>query len=131
MTSSRPYLLRALYDWIVDNQLTPHIMVNALAEGVSVPQEYVKDGQIVLNVAPSAVRGLSLANDWVAFSARFRGIPTDLQIPTSAVIGIYARENGQGMMFDEDGAGDEPPPPPPEPTPSDKTPKGSHLRVVK
>ncbi len=110
MTSSKPYLIRALYAWIVDNALTPYLVVNARAEQVSVPQQYVnKDGQIVLNIAPRAVVGLKLEGSVVAFNARFSGIPTDIYVPCHAVLGIYARENGQGMMFDPEN------PPSPEP----------------
>lgn len=126
MTSSRPYVLRALYEWIVANQLTPHVLVNAMWPEVEVPQDYVKDGQIVLNLAPSAVQGLSLGNDFIVFNARFRGIPTDISVPVSAVMGIYARENGQGMMFEtEEGS------PPDGPTTTAR-PKGPPaLKVVK
>lgn len=130
MTSSRPYLIRALYDWIVDNGLTPYIVVNARADGVSVPQQYVnKDGQIILNIAPRAVSSLELTNSEVEFSARFGGVPTSIHVPTYAVLGIYARENGQGMMFD-------PELPPKSPPPSDDTPSSGgerrpSLRIVK
>lgn len=110
MTSSKPYLIRALYDWIVDNSLTPYIVVQAKADGVSVPQQYVnKDGQIVLNIAPRAVLALDLGDEAVAFNARFGGIPTDIYVPCFAVLGIYARENGQGMMFEPEA---QPPTPP-------------------
>ncbi len=128
MTSSRPYFIRALYDWIVDNSLTPYLVVLARADGVQVPQQYVnKEGQIVLNVAPRAVLGLELSNTAVSFNARFGGIPTDIYVPCHAVLGIYAKENGQGMMFEPEPA---PPPPPrsPEPGASDKRPS---LRVIK
>ena len=102
MTSRRPYILRALYEWMVDNDLTPHLMVNAMHEAVEVPQDYVEDGQIVLNITPSAVQGLLLGNDLITFNARFRKVPTDISVPIEAVMGIYARENGQGMMFEDD-----------------------------
>ena len=115
MTSSKPYLIRALYEWIVDNSLTPYLVVNAKAEEVSVPQQYVsKDGQIVLNIAPRAVVGLNMEGDRVVFNARFGGIPTDIFVPCQAVLGIYARENGQGMMFEPE-APSTPPPVPPKP----------------
>ena len=104
MTSRRPYILRALYEWIVDNNLTPHLLVNAMREDVEVPQDYVKDGQIVLNITPNAVQGLLLGNDVITFNARFDKIPTNVSVPIEAVMGIYAPENGQGVMFeDEDG----------------------------
>lgn len=109
MTSQRPYLVRAMHDWILDNHLTPHILVDALRDGVRVPQEYVQDGQINLNIAPSAVRNLQLGNRDISFSARFRGVPMDVLVPVTAVLGIYARENGQGMSFAD--FDDEPPPP--------------------
>ena len=100
MTSSRPYLLRALYEWIMDNGLTPYMLVDALFEGVEVPDQHVQDGKIVLNVSPSAVDGLELGNDWVLFSARFGGVDTRIFIPEQAVLAIYASETGKGMSFD-------------------------------
>ncbi len=100
MNSSRPYLLRGLYEWIVDNGCTPHIIVDATLPGVDVPEQYVKDGQIVLNLSPSAVIELQLADDSVSFNGRFGGRPTDVFIPIGAVLGVYARENGQGMAFE-------------------------------
>jgi len=131
MTSSRPYLVRALYDWIVDNNLTPYLMVNARAEGVSVPQQYVnKDGQIILNVAPRAVSAMQLGNQAIEFSARFGGIPTDLYIPVHSVMGVYARENGQGMMFDPETSPTEPDPTP-SPGNSPSQDKRPSLRIVK
>ena len=111
MNSSKPYLIRALYQWIVDNDCTPHVMVNALAEGVEVPQQYVKDGQIVLNIAPSAIVNLSMENDFLSFNGRFGGVPTDIFLPVPAIMGIYARENGQGMMFEPEDLPPEPPSP--------------------
>lgn len=111
MTSSRPYLIRALYEWIVDNGCTPHIVVNAMAKGVEVPQQFVnKDGQIVLNIAPKAVSALEMNNKAIKFSARFSGIPTNICVPCYAVMGVYARENGQRMMFESEPEPDSPPP---------------------
>lgn len=128
MTSSRPYFIRALYDWIVDNSLTPYLVVFARAEGVEVPQQYVnKEGQIVLNLAPRAVVGLDLGNTGVRFNARFGGIPTDIFVPCHAVLGIYAKENGQGMMFEPEPSAP-PPPSAPEPGPAEKRPS---LRIIK
>jgi len=106
MTPSRPYLVRAIHDWIVDNGLTPQIVVNAAMAGVHVPPAYVQDGKIVLNIAGSAVRNLVLGNDHVEFSARFGGRPFEVSLPTAAVMAVYARENGVGMAFQEE----EPPP---------------------
>ena len=117
MTSHRPYLVRALNEWILENNCTPYILVNAFAKGVEVPQNFVKDGQIVLNISPIAVQGLMITNDGVEFNGRFGGIPTRVYVPTSAIMGIYAKENGQGMVFDAD----EPFPEPPEPTPGKNT----------
>lgn len=99
MTSSKPYLIRAIYEWILDNQLTPHLVVDADFPGTQVPREFVHDGRIVLNISPNAVRGLIIGNDWIEFSARFGGVARQLLIPTEAVVGIFSRENGQGMVF--------------------------------
>ena len=110
MRSNQPYLLRAFYDWIVDNQCTPYIIVDAFHEGTAVPQEFVKDGQIVLNIAPRAVTNFDMSGDAIIFSTRFGGVPVDLFMPFSAVLGIYAQENGKGMMFDyEDNIDPNPP----------------------
>lgn len=113
MTSSKPYLIRALYDWIVDNNLTPYLMVHASGEGVSVPQQYVnKEGQIVLNIAPRAVMDMLMGNEAIEFKARFGGVPTEIYVPCFSVLGIYARENGKGMMFDPETPPSKPPTPP-------------------
>ncbi|MFD2178809.1 ClpXP protease specificity-enhancing factor [Veronia pacifica] len=104
LTPRRPYMLRAFYDWILDNDLTPHLVVDAEQDDVIVPLEYVQDGQIVLNIAPRAVGNLSLGNDHVVFSARFGGRPMEVQVPLSAVLAIYARENGAGTMFEPEEA---------------------------
>lgn len=96
-------MLRAIYEWLLDNNCTPHLLVNALADDVLVPQEHVKDGQIVLNLSPTAVRDLHMDNEAIACSGRFGGVPRELYVPVDAVMGLYARENGQGMLFaDED-----------------------------
>jgi stringent starvation protein B len=110
MNSSRPYLMRAIYEWIVDNQCTPYILVDANMENVTVPQQYVKDGQIVLNISPTAVAQLQMLSDYVSFNARFSGVAMDVFIPVAAVMGIYARENGQGMLFDREDMPDPEPP---------------------
>ena len=101
MTSSRPYLIRAVYEWIADNDLTPQIVVDARQEQVRVPTVHVREGRIVLNIAPAAVRGLRLGNEWVEFSARFDGRTFDVIVPVHAVLAIMARENGTGMSFPE------------------------------
>jgi stringent starvation protein B len=103
MTSTRPYLIRAIYEWIVDNHQTPHLLVDAAGEQVRVPQQYVDDGAIVLNVSPSAVRALDLGNEFVRFGARFSGKSYDIEVPVDAVQAIYARENGQGIFLGEPG----------------------------
>ncbi len=114
MSSSRPYLVRALNEWIVDNGLTPYIVCNAGYPGVEVPQHYVENGKIVLNISPQAVQGLSMNNDETTFSARFGGVETFVRVPMLAIMAIYARENGQGMVFVDEGGQ---PPPEPEPEP--------------
>lgn len=155
MTSHRPYLLRALYEWIADNGMTPHILVDARQPGVRVPAHAVKDGRIVLNVADRAVGRLEMDNDSVRFSARFGGVSQSVLVPVGAVLAIYARETGQGMALPEeivgsgevrddaeesapslhavgdDGAGhpDGPDDPPDGETPPE--PRRGHLRVVK
>ena len=100
MNSSRPYLVRALYEWIVDNDCTPHLLVNAEYPGVQVPPGFASDGQIVLNTSPSAVRHLHMDNQAVSFDGRFGGVAHTLYIPAAAILAIYARENGQGIVFD-------------------------------
>ena len=112
MLPSQPYLLRAIYEWIVDNDMTPYVLVNARNDDVHVPVQYIDNGKIVLNIAPRAVSSLELGNDAIIFSARFSGNPTDVRFPVSAVMAIYAKENGQGMVFNEsdnDGGDDHPP----------------------
>ena len=126
MTPSRPYIIRAIYEWIVDNDCTPHLLVNANHQGVVVPQQYVSDGQIVLNVSPTAVVSLQMGNDTITFNGRFGGQPVDVYVPVAAILGIYARENGQGMVFESD---PEPEPPPEQPTPPERT--RPALKVVK
>ena len=129
MTSSRPYLVRAIYEWLNDNNLTAHVLVDAMRAGVQVPATYVEDGRIVLNIAPGAVRDLFIHNDRLTFSARFGGVPMMVDAPMAAVLAIYARENGQGMFFDEgevfpgNGGDDEPPKP--------EKPMRPSLRIVK
>ena len=111
MTSSRPYIVRALYDWILENQCTPYVLVDAFGKGVEVPQEHVKDGQIVLNISPTAVQSISIANEAVEFDGRFGGIPKKVVVPIRSVLGIYAKENGQGMMFESEEPSDPTDPP--------------------
>ena len=140
MTSHRPYLLRALYQWIADNDMTPHLLVDATQPGVRVPAHTVNEGKVVLNIAARAVAHLEMDNDSVSFTARFGGVSHAVIVPVSAVLAIYARETGQGMALPDDAAasdagaevpgaapppddGSEPPPPSPR--------RGPHLRIVK
>lgn len=102
LTPTRPYLARAIYEWICDNNLTPHLLVDATQPYTDVPTQFVQDGQIVLNIVPHAVHMLNISNDAVTFSARFGGVSKDIYVPMSAVLGLYARENGQGLFFDPD-----------------------------
>jgi stringent starvation protein B len=108
MTTSRPYLIRAIHEWILDNEMTPHLLVDMEGDGVDVPAQQGQNGKIVLNISPNAVEGLMLGNDAIAFSARFGGIGTDVYVPIESVLAIYARENGRGMVFNEDGDDTEP-----------------------
>jgi stringent starvation protein B len=103
-------LLRAFYDWILDNRMTPYIVVDATLPGVDVPDQYVEDGRIILNINPSAVRDLSLGNDHLSFNARFSGVPCSVYAPIRAVTAVYAKENGRGMVFKDDEEEGDPPP---------------------
>lgn len=100
ITPTRPYMVRALYQWIEDNALTPYLMVDATAENVQIPREHVQDGRIVLNIASRATGNMSMENDYIHFSARFGGVSQEIWVPLTAVMGIYAKENSQGMFFD-------------------------------
>ena len=137
MTSHRPYLLRALNEWIADNGMTPHLLVDATRAGVQVPAQAVSDGKVVLNIAERAVARLLIDNDAVSFTARFGGVSHPVVVPISAVLAIYARETGQGMALPDDPSGphDEPPPPTdasPDAQGAHATPpRRGHLRVIK
>ncbi|MDH5485226.1 MAG: ClpXP protease specificity-enhancing factor [Gammaproteobacteria bacterium] len=128
MTSSRPYLIRALYQWIVDNGVTPYILVDAAYPDVDVPVQFIQDNKIVLNIAPMAVQALVLGENNITFNARFSGKSTDIFVPTDAVLAIYARENGQGMMFTDEPQGPDSPDHDPDGSGPDHKPR---LRVVK
>lgn len=135
MKSNRPYLLRALYDWICDNHLTPYLLVDASGEDLNVPFDFVEDNKIVLNISASAVRDLDLSNDYISFKARFSGKSMNVYFPVEAVLAIYAHENGRGMIFQEEdqevkkdenmvsNSDSE--------EKADKKKKGSHLKIVK
>lgn len=107
MNSSRPYLLRAIHQWIVDNDCTPYLLVNANAPGVVVPREYIENEKIILNIGPAAAHNLVLGDEDVVFDARFSGRPMEVTAPVGAVLAIYARENGQGMLFTDDALDEE------------------------
>ena len=133
MTSLKPYLIRAVYEWIVDNSCTPYLLVNAEAEGVIAPRQFVEDGRIVLNLRPQAVQGLQLGDQQIEFSARFGGTPMQVKVPIYGVLAIYARETGRGMVFDDSGEDDTPPPgeaaTPAEPKPPARA--RPNLKIVK
>lgn len=139
MTPSRPYLMRALFEWVLDNESTPYVLVDANIMGVQVPQEYVQDGQIVLNISPTAVQGLLINNEAMSFNARFAGVTQNIYVPIVAVLAIYAKETGEGMVFGSEAGAPDPnsPTPPPRTKPKaveniDDKPKGRpSLTVVK
>ncbi len=136
MSSNRPYLLRALYEWINDNDMTAHLLVDATRDGVQVPRSAVKEGRVVLNIAARAVAHLDLNNREVRFMARFGGVSQAVIVPMAAVLAIYALETGQGMMLPDDGIlmhEENPDDMPDPPDSNDEGPKKnvSHLRVVK
>ncbi|TVQ47086.1 MAG: ClpXP protease specificity-enhancing factor [Gammaproteobacteria bacterium] len=142
MTSRRPYLLRAMHEWMTDNAFTPHVVIDAEQPGVDVPRQFVSDGRIVLNVSLSATHGLAMGNDALSFNARFGGQPQHVHVPMAAVLGIYARETGQGMLFTDEDGPDGPPDPDGPPggldgaDGGDSTTEGgdgrrAHLKIVK
>jgi stringent starvation protein B len=137
MTSSKPYLLRALYEWILDNDFTPHIIADAEAADVDVPSQAIQEGRVVLNISPSATGNLLMENDAVSFKARFSGVSRDIWLPMQAILAIYARENGQGMMFAGGEDDDDPNTPPDGGDGSDgeeqngPKPDGPKLRLIK
>jgi stringent starvation protein B len=126
--SRRPYLLRAMHEWITDSEQTPHIVVDVSVPGVEVPRQYVQGGKIILNVSNSATSGLVLGNDVVRFRARFGAATYDVNVPVAAVLGIYARETGQGMIFSE---ADAPPPQPPQAPTTEPTAGGTEAKRTK
>ena len=125
MTSSRPYLIRALYEWINDNDLTPYILVDTRYDGLQVPSQHIQDNKIVLNIAPRAIQELDLGNDYIMFNARFSGVSMIVRVPIVAVLSIYAMETGQGMVFEQDDNDPAPNDPGPE------KPAKPTLRVIK
>ncbi len=130
MTSLKPYLIRSIYDWILDNNVTPHILVDATHPHAQLPQEYVEDGKMILNLRPAAIQDLQLSNDTVEFSTRFNGQHSYIIAPVPAILAIYAMENGKGMVFDEvldEQINDDDEPPETDPP----RPAHPHLRIVK
>ena len=107
MISTKPYLIRAIREWAMDNGVTPQILVDTAVDDVSVPTSYVQDGKIVLNIHDRAVNGIELNNEWILFSARFGGVEYHIEVPVKAVLAIYARENGQGLYFKGDDTEDQ------------------------
>jgi len=129
MTPLKPYLIRSIYEWIADNDLTPYLLANAEHPAALVPREFVEDGRIVLNLRPAAVEALSLGNEEIEFNARFGGVARHIFVPIRAVLAIYAKENGQGMVFDPaDEVEDDTPPEAPDTKPPAGRPQ---LKVVK
>ena len=134
MTPSRPYLMRALNEWILENDCTPYVLVDAGMPGVQVPEDYVDNGQIVLNISMSAVKSLLIDDDGLSFNARFGGVPIDLYVPMVAILAIYAKETGQGMVFGSEAGAPDPnkPPEPAKPKRDEKPVKPRpSLKVVK
>ena len=129
--STRPYLIRALHEWALDNGFTPQIAVNATVAGVQVPASHVREGSIVLNIHPQAVHQLELGNDTISFFARFAGKSEPVVVPVTAVLAIYARENGRGIQFPPEEGGVEPPPEPAAPGSPAAPRKGAHLKIIK
>jgi stringent starvation protein B len=128
MTSARPYLVRAFHSWITDNGCTPYLLVNAEFPGAQVPSAHVRDGRIVLNVSPVAVRDLHIDSTGIDFSTRFGGVAQQVHVPLHAVLAIYAQENGRGMVFPQE---DEDDPPPPATGSGESDAGRPRLRVVK
>jgi len=130
MTPSRPYLIRAIHEWISDNNLTPYIMADTQLPGTEVPAQYIQDGRIVLNLSHTAVQTLVMGNDWISFRARFSGKVVSVHLPVNAVLAIYAKENGQGMSFAPETTTEDTPQPPPPSSPPPRTGRPT-LKVVK
>ena len=128
----KPYLIRGIYEWIADNHWTAYILVDAEHDSSNVPVQHVNDGKIILNIHNAAVQQLSLGNEFIEFNARFGGKPMHVNFSVDAVLGIYAKENGQGMVFEANSnGGDEPPPPQSSHPRSKERPGRPNLRIVK
>lgn len=131
MTPSRPYLVRALNEWIIDNGMTPYVVVDVGIKGVQVPEDFVTNGQIVLNISAGAVRNLLIDNSAIEFNARFGGVPMQVYVPMSAIMAIYSKENGQGMVFGSEPGAPEPPPSGGEKSKSSTKAEKPSLKLVK
>ncbi len=126
--SKRPYLIRAMHEWMADNGHTPHVVIDASVDGVIVPREHVKDGKIILNISATAAHNLKIANDAISFRARFSGTPFDVWVPMKSVMGVYARETGQGMIFSHDAESQDAT----RPAKASSSPRAKpHLKIVK
>jgi stringent starvation protein B len=125
MTPLKPYLIRSIYEWIIDNHLTAHLLVDANNSNAQLPEDFIENGKIVLNIRPEATQNIDLGNDTIQFDARFSGKSQHIVVPTTAVLAIYAKENGKGMVFDPEDHEDTPPSPP------EKKSAKPQLRIVK
>lgn len=134
-SSNRAYLLRAIYEWLLDNDATPHVVLFAENPQVLVPQHFVENGKIILNISPSAAQNLHIDNEGLSFSARFGGKPYNIYSPIGSVLALYASENGEGLSFEAEDFDDIPPDSPPDISPANKKPKKNSkrptLKVVK
>ena len=130
MTSNKPYFIRALYEWILDNNCTPYLVVDATLPFVEVPEQFISEGKIILNILPSATHNLHLGDDWVTFSARFSGVSQEINIPIGAIIAIYAQENGEGMGFETEALPHDYFEEMTLKVPSKTSPKKSHLDII-
>jgi len=132
MTPSKPYLIRGLYQWLLDNQVTPYILADTSSDEIMIPRGIATDGKVVLNLSPSAIQNLEMTNDYISFSARFNGVAEDVYCPMESILAIYARENGEGMMFNsEPDQSQETDDPAADATAKLKKPNPSGLKIVK
>ena len=130
-TSNKPYLLRAIYEWALDNDATPHVLISAIDSRVDVPQQFVEDDKIILNISPSAANNMLIDNDGISFSARFGGKPFTIYSPIGSVLALYASETGEGMSFEVETFDDTPPDGPDDQPPSPKSVPDSNISSLK
>lgn len=131
LTSNKPYLLRAIYEWVLDNDATPHVLISAIDSRVDVPQQFVEDDKIILNISPSAANNMLIDSDGISFSARFGGKPFTIYSPIESVLALYASETGEGMSFEEEILDDMPPDGPDDQPPSPKSVPDSNVSSLK